>query len=430
MLPLFVRVMFSRHFPRVGGVLLVLSIWGLSACRASSPTTAGLTRDTIRFGSVLALQGYAEGLGNGMKAGLQAAFDGASVRGRSIDLMFVNDYYEPPTALQATREIVDDDIFLAIGNVGTPTAKVTLPLLTEQEIPAVGFFTGAEFLRDSDAPIVNYRASYTQEIAATIEMGLDAGLLPNQVCAYVQNDSYGMAGLTGVRRSLENTQLAPETLQLYDRIIQMEGDSPDRNNIGPVGVYTRNTPIVEDGYYSLKSWERETGNACKLVVTAGTYGNIARFAKQAQEQGEDWIISAVSFTGADDFQFDLEEYGVAEKIVMTQVVPLLDANLPIVNEAREILGDRLGFVELEGYIVGKMTLKILDNIEGELTRDAFVQQVRTSKFDLGGIEIDFTDDGNQGSDLVVVTYLSPSGYRELDRAALQTMLGIAEVESS
>jgi len=34
-----------------------------------------------------------------------------------------------------------------LGNVGTPTARVSLPILAENKIPAIGFFTGAGLLR-------------------------------------------------------------------------------------------------------------------------------------------------------------------------------------------------------------------------------------------------------------------------------------------
>jgi hypothetical protein len=160
-----------------------------------------------------------------------------------------------------------------------------------------------------------------------------------------------------------------------------------------------------------------------LVVTAGSYSNIARFVQHARQQGETWVISALSFTGGDDYPLDLEEYGVTDKIIMTHVVPLLHSGLPIVQDARQALNENFGYVSLEGYIVGRMTLKILKDIPGELTRDSFMAQVRQSRFNLGGIEIDFTDNDNQGSDLVVASYLTPDGFRELDVETLKAMLG-------
>ena len=402
---------------------LGLSLVTLTACQPSSEEVSpqGLTSNKIVFGAVLALEGQAEGIGNRLKVGLETAMQGQLVQGRQIELRVRNGYYEPPNALQATRDLIQEGIFLMIG-MGTPTAKVTLPELAKAGVPAVGFFTGASLLRPGPGPTVNYRTSYAQEMGAVVQMAIASGLQPNQICAYVQNDSYGMAGLTGLKQALIQAQAPPALLAPYDQILAQTGEPPERNLMGPVGVYTRNTPYVKPGYESLKAWEAKTGTSCRLIVTAGSYSNVARFAQHSRSEGETWLISALSFTNADDFQLDLEEYGVTDRIIMTQVVPLMDADLPIVQEAEQQLGDQFGYVSMEGYIVGKMTLQILNSISGELTQENFMETAERSKFNLGGLEIDFTQDGNQGSDLVIVSYLTDSGYQSLDKKALTAML--------
>ena len=99
---------------------------------------------------------------------------------------------------------------------------------------------------------------------------------------------------------------------------------------------------------------------------------------------------------------------------MTQVVPPLDSDLPIVAEARAALGDDFGYVTLEGYIVGKLWLAAMNAIEGPITRRAFLAALRGRRFELGGLTMDFTED-NQGSDLVLLTQLTPDGYRVMRR---------------
>jgi ABC-type branched-subunit amino acid transport system substrate-binding protein len=357
-----------------------------------------------------------------MKAGLEAALVGEKLRGKTINISFENDFYEPSTAEHGTKELIDKGIFLMVGNVGTPTAKATLPILAEHNVPAVGFFTGAALLRPGEGNIINYRASYAQEIKAVVKFALESGLKAREICAYVQNDSYGMAGLAGLKQALIEAEAPNSIIESYEEVLAIQGEAPERNNITSVGVYTRNTPYVKPGYNSLKKWERKTGNRCKLVFTAGSYSNVARFAKHVQEQGETWIISALSFTGADDFQLDLEEYGVKDRIIMTQVVPLLNSPLDIVRQAKAELGEEFSFVSLEGYIVGKMILKILQDIPGNLTRENFLAQMSKSKFNLGGLLIDFTKDGNQGSNLVIVSYLTPSGYEFIYLDTFKAML--------
>ena len=284
----------------------------LSCCLAApAPVMAQknpIQKNTLQIGSVLALKGKAKGLGIGMQHGLNASLNGQVVNGRKITISYENDFYEPDTASQATNKLIKEGIFLMIGNVGTPTAKVTLPLLAKANVPAVGFFTGAGILRPAPGPIVNYRASYVQETAAVINDAVKNGLKPENICAYVQNDAYGMAGLTGIRKAFESQGVNQKLLTTLDTIIAMDGKNPARNNIGPVGVYKRNTANVRPGYQSLKAWEKSTGNRCRLVVTVGAYGNIAHFVRVAnRDKKENWIVSAVSFTGADNYSDALRQ---------------------------------------------------------------------------------------------------------------------------
>ncbi len=397
------------------------SIWaravgacGLAACLVAGGTALaadpGVTDTTIRIGGVMDLEGLSRGLGQGMRIGIEAALRGELVQGRSIEFVALNDFYDPPTTVQATRQLLDQGIFLMIGNVGTPTAAASLPVLAENRTPAVGFFTGAGLLRPGVGDVVNYRASYVQETASVINAALDSGLLTtSEICAFVQNDSYGMAGITGIRRALATRPGTDAIVATLDQILAKDGDEPQRNNIGPVGVYTRNTLSARQGYDSLKAWEQKNGTRCRLVVTVGAYPAIANFAGYARYKGDAWLVSAVSFTGADDLKRALSEFHVTDGVVVTQVVPPLDSTLPIVRSARLALGDDFGYVSLEGYIVGEMFLSIMRSIEGDITRANFLQAAYGRSFDLGGLSIDFSDD-NQGSDLVQITYLNDGDY--------------------
>lgn len=399
--------------------------WLLSvlACVAASPAAAqqGVTDRLIRIGGVMDLEGRSRGLGLGMKAGITAAIRNQRVKNRRIEFVTLNDSYTPAKTIEATNALVAQGVFVMIGNVGTPTAKVSLPILAQAKVPAVGFFTGAGILRPGVGDIINYRASYVQETAAVIRAAIDAGVSPAQICAYVQNDAYGMAGVIGIKRALSTlpgTELVTKTL---DVILQQQGENPARNDLGPVGVYQRNTFTSRGGYQSLKNWEQVSKAACKVVVTVGTYNAIAKFAAYSRYKGDNWIISAVSFTGADDFHQALSDAGIRDRVIMTQVVPPLDSRLPIVAEARQRLGDQFGWVSLEGYIVGKLWLYGMEQIQGRITRAKFLDALRGRRFDLGGLKLDFTTD-NQGSDLVVLTNLTPDGFKPMPISAWDALV--------
>ena len=381
----------------------------------------GVTDRLIRIGGVMDLEGRSRGLGLGMKAGIEAAIRNQRVKGRRIEFVTLNDSYTPTKTIKATNTLVTQGVFVMIGNVGTPTAKVSLPILARSKVPAVGFFTGAGILRPGVGDIVNFRASYVQETAAVIRAAIDAGVSPVQICAYVQNDAYGMAGVIGIKRALSalpGTEVVTKTL---DVILQQQGENPARNDLGPVGVYQRNTFTSRSGYQSLKNWEQVSKAPCKVVITVGTYNAISKFAAYSRYKGQNWIISAVSFTGADNFHKALADANISDRVIMTQVVPALDSTIAIVAEARQKLGDRFGWVSLEGFIVGKLWLDAMEKVQGRITRAKFLANLRGRKFSLGGLSLDYSSD-NQGSDLVILTNLTSAGFKPMSLSAWDALV--------
>src|SRR5689334_17668338 len=109
-----------------------------------------------------------------MRLGIQAAFNlinsKGGYRGRNFDLITYDDGYEPaPAAANAVELINRDEVFALIGAVGTPTSQVILPVALQNNVPFIGAFTGARFLRDPwNRYIVNVRASYIDETAAMV----------------------------------------------------------------------------------------------------------------------------------------------------------------------------------------------------------------------------------------------------------------------
>ena len=412
---------YKSEIPNLVRTVSMAAIFALTGSFSAFAET-GITRDKIIIGGVMDLEGRSRGLGQGMRDGIMAALSGKRVKGRQFEYITLNDSYNPDKTRAATQDLVGRGIFTMVGNVGTPTAGASLPVLKQAGIPAVGFFTGAGLLRPGKGDIVNYRASYIQETAAVIGAAIKAGLEPGEICAYVQNDGYGMAGIAGVKAALVAAGEKDGVVARLDEIMSLSGNNPFRNDIGPVGVYKRNTFSSRDGYASLKDWEVQSGSKCRLVVTVGAYASIANFIGYASMKGEDWVYSAVSFTGAENLRNALREFGINRNVIVTQVVPPLDSNLPIVQQARAALGSDLSYVTLEGYIVGSMMLKVLESMPGkDITRASFLSAIQGKKIDVGGLKLDFSND-NQGSDLVISTYLDGDDFNLLGSAEMNRLL--------
>ena len=100
------------------------------AARAQ-PSSPGLQE--IKVGMSGALSGPAKDLGQGMKTGIEAWFarvnSTGGVDGRTLRLVAIDDGYEPDRAARNVRGLIKDEkVFAILGNPGTPTAAVTVPM--------------------------------------------------------------------------------------------------------------------------------------------------------------------------------------------------------------------------------------------------------------------------------------------------------------
>ncbi len=348
----------------------------------------GVSANEIVIGQTCALGGPAQSLGLGMQAGLKACFAGINaaggVNGRHIRLVSKDDGYEPDQAVTNTRALLDQDqAFLLIGGVGTPTAKAIVPITDAAGVPFFGPFTGAEFLRNPfDKFVVNVRGSYFQEMEAQAAYLVDK-LGYQRIACFYQNDGYGKAGLEGIEKAL-----ARRNLQL-----------------AATGTYERNTTAVKGGLMSIQGAEPQA------VVMVGTYQPCAEFIKLAKSIGmTDVTYSNISFVGTDALLAELGDAG--EGCIISQVVCYpWDQNIPLVAEYTANLAkyqpdSKPGFVSLEGYMVGKLFCQVLDRCGANVTRDSFLGALAsTGTFDLGGVSLQFGPQDHQGMDRIYMTVI-------------------------
>ncbi len=171
----------------------------------------GVTNTEILMGMSAAFSGSAKELGRQMKLGIDTYFnevnDNGGINGRKLNLVSLDDGYEPNRALKSMKDLIEDrKVFGIIGNVGTPTAEVTVPYSVEKKALFFGAFTGASLLRKDppDKYVFNYRASYSEETAYIVEYLVDIKKLrPSEIAVFAQNDSYGDAGFSGVVKAMQ-----------------------------------------------------------------------------------------------------------------------------------------------------------------------------------------------------------------------------------
>lgn len=370
-------------------------------CLISNAAVAedGVSDGKIVFGQVAALDGAAADLGQGMRRGLLAAFQDANrhggISGRSLELISIDDGYEPERTIEAVKKLIaDDKVFALVGAVGTPTAKAGQPIATAAKIPFIGPFTGAEFLRNPyNRYVVNLRASYFEEAEAWIDhLTKDLGI--SKIAILYQDDAFGMAGLEGVQKALS------------------------RRNMSLVasGTFKRNTIAVKSALLDIMKVRPEA------VVTIGPYKPVAEFIKLAHQVKLDTVFVAISFVGSESLAKELGDQGAG--VIVSQVVPFpWDTTLPIVASYQSAIGAadakaKLGFVSFEGYLVGRLVADALKRVSGVPTREKLLDAIAGAPFDLGGITLTYGPMKNQGSDQVFFTILQADGsFRSVSRLA-------------
>lgn len=355
----------------------------------------GTNSQRILLGMSTALSGLAQDLGRDMRLGVESALAevnrSGGIHGRQLELVALDDGYEPGRAVPNMRELIErHEVMAIVGNVGTPTAVASLPIAIESGTPFYGAFTGAGILRGTppNRYVINFRASYAEETAAMVDaLVCHAGLKPEEIAFFTQRDAYGDAGYSGGLKALRRHQLTNELEVIHVR-------------------YERNTLAVERALANLIEHEPSP----KAVIMVGAYAPSAQFIRLARANGLDAIFLNVSFVGPNSLARTLGDAG--EGVIVTQVVPHYSADLPIVREYRSALQrfDASGspaFGSLEGYIATRILCRALTGIPGVPDREKVVDSLEAlGTFDIGlGEPLKLSKEEHQASHRVWPTVL-------------------------
>jgi ABC-type branched-subunit amino acid transport system substrate-binding protein len=346
--------------------------------------------------------GPAKELGRGMKTGidiaLAAANEAGGINGRKVRLVALDDGYEPERTRLVMKELDEGrKVFAFIGNVGTPTAEVSVPYTLEKKMLFFGPFTGAGLLRRDppDRYVFNYRASYAEETGAAMRYLVDVKRIrPEEIAVFAQQDGYGDAGFNGVAKMLRK----------YGR---------DPDHAIRVG-YKRNTSDVQDAVDGLlKSRQR-----IRAVVMVPTYKAAAKFIDKIKAERPEMIFISVSFVGSQALADELLSYGpkVAEGVIVTQVVPLPTSKSTTVLRYQELipkfsLGEKPDFVSLEGYLSAQLLLEALRRAGRDFNTETLIDTLESMRgVDLGiGAPMSFGMSEHQASHKVWGTQIDAAG---------------------
>ena len=386
---------------RAARVALTAAAWAATTVlapvrTAAQPEVPGVTADRVLFGQSAAFSGPAAELGKGMRLGIEAAFkeanDAGGVHGRRLELHSLDDGYEPEAAIENTRLLIEDEeVFGLVGGVGTPTSRSAVPVAAEAGVPYIAPFTGAGFLRE-EPHVINLRASYAQETEEMVER-LTRDLGVERIAVVIQNDSFGRAGLAGVRAAFDKRGMEAVA----------------------IGVYPRNTTAVKTAIVDIEVGRPEA------VIIVGAYQPVASLIAWARHIGLDPVFMTLSFVGSNALAEELGPRGAG--VYVTQVVPFPTArNSRVAAAYRRALRAHTaaaepGFVSFEGYLAGRLVIEALERCGPDVDRELFIRTLQSAgSIDLDGFRLVFGDEDNQGSDAVFLTVIDDRGrYRPATR---------------
>jgi len=368
---------------RVGRVLMFTMVIAMAAAPAETP---GVTENSILIGSCSALDGPAHVLGRqtvlGASAYLHMVNDDGGVFGRKVQLQAFDDSYDPEKAPACFKRMIKEGVFALGFFVGTPTAKVYVPLAQEEKIPVVGLFTGAQMLYEPlKHEVINVRASYYDETREQVDKLWELNI--RKIGVIYQDDPFGKAVLEGVKLALQKHNAAPVGL----------------------GTFTRNSLDVDAGLREVMAAHPQA------VVVVGPYAPTAVIVKRAHATGWKPQFLTVSFVGTEEF---IKEAGAdAEGTIITQVMPPYDrTDYPAVALYRQCLakyspGEPPTFVSLEGFVDAMVVVEGLKRAGKDVTREKLIsaiESIHAMNVGLGPrLVLDYSATDHKGFDSVYAT---------------------------
>jgi branched-chain amino acid transport system substrate-binding protein len=370
---------------RIAVFALAIALPALAGAQGSP----GVTSDKVLLGQSVALTGPAAQLGIQMRNGIKAYFDHVNerggVNGRKLELLTLDDGYEPARTVPNTKKLIEQDkVFALIGYVGTPTSVPAVPVFTEAKVPFVGPFTGAEALRvPFNRYIFHVRASYYDETDKIVEQVVSIG--GKNIAVFYQNDAYGQAGLKGVEIATQKRGM----------------------KISALGTVERNTVKVEGAVAKILAAKPDA------VVMISAYTSCAEFIRQMKKAGSAATFYNVSFVGSKALANALGKDGVG--VAISQVVPYpWGAAVPVVKEY-QTLSEKAGikdydFGAIEGFLVAKVFVEGLKRAGKNLTRETFIGEMEKMRdVDLGGFFVSYSPTNHAGSKFVDLTIIGHDG---------------------
>lgn len=321
--------------------------------------------------------------------GAQLYFDAVNakggVNGQKIELISVDDRFDPKVTVEVVRDLIVQKKVLALFlNRGTPHAQALMPLLAEYKVPLVAPSTGAMALHAPVHPwVFNVRATYQREAIRAIEHLAAIGM--TRLAVLETDDSFGADAAAGAAKGFAEAKLSP--------VFQAK--------------FPRENPVFTDLAGQVKA------SGAQAVLIFGSAGSTANAVKALRTSGSRAQVVTLSNNASDGFIKLLGEHG--RGVIVTQVFPYeRSVASPLIKEAMDLAKarglDTVSPAMMEGFAAAKVMVEGLRRAGGSPTpeklRDA-LESIRN--YDMGGLKLSYGPDNHTGLDFADLSIVDASG---------------------
>lgn len=367
----------STH--RCAALALGLAAWlGSEAARAQI-----LVGQTAGFSGTVAAS--VKETTEGAKLYIDRVNAGGGVNGKRIQLLSMDDQFEPKLAAENARTlIVDKGVIALFLNRGTPHSEAIAPLLAEFKLALVAPSSGAMVLHQPVNPyIFNVRSTYQREAERAVR---HLGLIGIERIAVLRaDDSFGADASAGAAKGFAALDKKAVLDEKFNR------SKPDFSAIVP----------------------KVAQADAQAVLFIGSGAAVADGTKAIRAAGSKAQIVTLSNNAAAGFIKLMAEN--AHGTIVTQVFPNeRSVATPLVKEALELAKangvDGVSPAMLEGIAAAKVLVEGLRRAGANPTREKLVAALNTlRKFDLGGMELSYSPTDHTGLDFTDLSIIGADG---------------------
>jgi branched-chain amino acid transport system substrate-binding protein len=339
--------------------------------------------------------GQTAGFSGAVASGVKETTDGAKlyldmingrggVNGQKIELVSLDDKFDPKLAGENAKKLIEEQNVSAMFLTrGTPHTQAIIPHLEKNGVALVGPSTGAMVLHQPVSKYVfNVRATYQREAEKAITHLASMGI--NRIAVVLADDTFGADGLAGAQKGLAAAKLTA-IIEKFDRA------KPDFGPIAP--------KIVQGNIQAV------------MMIASGTA--VVDGMKAFRAAGSSAQIVTLSNNASGGFVKSLGDLG--RGVIVTQVFPYeRSIAYPMVKEAQD-LAKAKGLAEvspamLEGFAAAKVMVEALRRAGAKPSREKIQAALEgMKKFDLGGLEVNFSAEDHTGLDFADLSIIGADG---------------------